>query len=115
MADDSGDGDWERRLKVPYLSLRSSKNCQICAAITHAISEFCKPLEGHYTDFEQFLQSNQIRIFLRAGWTTEVLIWSDEDVLAEPIFSLEMYASEGQYHVLTREGTFQLKLARVTF
>ncbi|KUJ22318.1 HET-domain-containing protein [Mollisia scopiformis] len=93
MPEDSGDGYWERRLKVPYQSLRDSKDCQICAAIIYAISEFSNPLEIFHTGFHQFLQSSQIRIFLRDGWTTKVLIWSDQDPLAEPYLELEMYSS----------------------
>ncbi|PVH87653.1 HET-domain-containing protein [Cadophora sp. DSE1049] len=93
MPDDSGDGHWERRLRVPYQSLRDSKDCQICAVITQAISEFSKPLESYHIDFHKFLQSSQIRIFLRDGWTTKVLIWNEKDYLAEPYFELEMYTS----------------------
>jgi hypothetical protein len=114
MPEDSGDGFWERRLKVPYQSLRGSKKCSICAAVTLAISEFCKPLESSRPDFHQFLLSSQIRIFLRAGWTTEVMIWSDEDLLAEPYLAFEMYTLNGQSSELYLETYLVAKQNRTT-
>jgi hypothetical protein len=96
MPEDSGDGFGGLRLKALYQSIRESKKRPICVAITQATSQLCKPLVSFHGDFPQFLKSSQIRIFLGAGWTTGVLIWSDEDLLAEPYFAFEMYTSNSQ-------------------
>lgn len=84
MSEDIGDGDRERRLEIPYKSLRDSKGCQICAALAQAISEFRKRLEINYMDFQQFLQSSNIIIYLRDRWTTRVVVLGEEFLMTFP-------------------------------
>lgn len=68
LPDDSGDGPWERRLKVAYHSTRNSKVCRICSAIANAISEFSQPPDKFRSRFPPIhaVESGQN---LLAGWT----------------------------------------------
>lgn len=94
MEEDSGDGDWHRRIKVPYQSLRGSKTCQICVAITSAISEFGKPLKACDQGFDELLEMSDIRIFVQDMWTVLVLVWMGDE-FPEPYFEFEMFVSKG--------------------
>jgi hypothetical protein len=81
---------------VAYCDLLvSTKNgCSACSILSHAISEFSKPIIKIDQDFLDVLLSSLIFIQLNIDYTINVEIWDDED--EHRYFSIELYTQPGR-------------------
>lgn len=78
--------------------LDSTKNgCSAYSIVTHAISEFSKPIIKIDQDFLDVLLSSLILIRLNVDYTINVEVCDDEDELSRHrYFSIELYTQHGR-------------------
>jgi hypothetical protein len=91
----------ERYLGVPYCDIiKSMRNgCEACGILSHAVSEFSKPLLQDDMNYLDVLLSSTLRIWLKLGYTTTVEIFEYhedyEPFDTSPDFVLEIYTEVG--------------------